>query len=119
MDLPDFTVLKYTSYPTHPNMAWTRVAKRGSIKDGGGAEFEVGGKRIAVFCKDGFYALDAMCVHQEQSIACGEIDGKVVECPHHFWHYNIETGELLDYLKDIRLQTYAAEERKDGIYIDI
>ena len=100
-------------------MAWTRVAQSGSIKDGSGAEFTVGGKRIAVFNRGGLYALDAMCVHQDQSIACGRVEGDVVECPHHFWHYNIKTGDLLDYLRGIRLQTYPAEERGDGVYVDV
>ena len=99
-------------------MAWTKVAERGSVKSGGGVEVEVGGRRIAVFHKDGFYALDAMCAHQNQSIACGSIEGGVVECPHHFWHYDLKTGDLLDYLKDIRLRTYPVEERGDGIYVD-
>ena len=100
-------------------MAWTKVAEKGSIESGKGTEVEVEGKKIAVFNKDGFYALDAMCVHQDQSIACGNIEGDVVECPHHFWHYNLKTGDLLDYLKDIKLQTYPVEEKGDGIYIDV
>ncbi len=29
-----------------------------------------------------------------------------MECPLHFWHYNIKTGELLDYLKGVKLQKY-------------
>jgi len=100
-------------------LAATNVAARGSIESGKGAEVEAGGKRIAVFNKGGLYALDAMCVHQDQSISCGNIEGDVVECPHHFWHYNLKTGDLLDYLKDIRLQTYPVEEKGDGIYIDV
>ena len=48
-----------------------------------------------------------------------ELDGDIVECPSHFWHYNIKTGELQDYLKGVKLQTYAVEERNDGIYIDL
>ena len=94
-------------------MAWKKVAENGSIEYGTGTEVQVDGKRIAVFCKD------AMCAHQNQSIACGTIEDGIVECPHHFWHYNLKTGDLLDYLKDIRLQTYPVQEKSDGIYIDI
>lgn len=100
-------------------MAWKKIAETGSIELGKGAEVEVDGKKIAIFHKDGFYALDALCAHQDQSIACGSIEGDTVECPHHFWHYNIKTGDLLDYLKDIKLQTYPVQEKSDGIYIDI
>ncbi|NNL58316.1 MAG: Rieske (2Fe-2S) protein, partial [Nitrosopumilus sp.] len=43
----------------------------------------------------------------------------IVECPLHFWHYNIKTGELTDYLKDVKLETYKVEARDDGIYVDV
>ncbi len=102
-------------------MTWTRVADRGSIKQGTGAEVRAGGRRIAVFNGGGgtLHALDAMCAHQDQSIACGSIQDGVAECPHHFWHYDVRTGKLLDYLKDVRLQTYPVQERGDGVYVDV
>ena len=100
-------------------MTWKKVAEKGEIQIGKGSEFKIEGKKIAIFNKDGYYALDALCVHQDGSIAPGKLDGDVVECPLHSWHYNIKTGKLLDYLKDVKLQTYKVEEKKDGIYIDI
>lgn len=99
-------------------MAWTRVADRGGVPKGGSAEFEVGGRRIAVVNSGGLFALDAMCAHQGQSIAGGKVEGGSIECPHHFWHYDYRTGELLDYLKGVRQGTYGVEERGDGIYVD-
>lgn len=99
-------------------MAWRRIADRGSVRSGDSGEFDLDGRRIAVINRGGLYALDATCVHQEQSITCGKIEGDVIECPHHFWHYNYKTGELLDYLRDVSLGTYRIEERDDGIYID-
>ena len=63
--------------------------------------------------------MDDLCVHQDGSIAPGKLEGNIVECPLHFWHYNIKTGELTDYLKDVKLETYKVETRDDGIYIDI
>ncbi len=98
---------------------WKKVAKKGSIPPGKGWEYNVDGKKIAIFNKDGYYALDALCVHQDGHIAPGELDGDVVECPLHSWHYNIKTGKLLDYLVDVKLQTYSVEDRNDGIYVDI
>ncbi len=100
-------------------MTWKKVAKKGSIPSGKGWEYNVDGKKIAIFNKDGYYALDALCVHQDGHIAPGELDGDVVECPLHSWHYNIKTGKLLDYLVDVKLQTYSVEDRNDGIYVDI
>lgn len=100
-------------------MAWKRIAARGIIEPGSGKAFEIDGKHIAVFNQDGYHAMDDKCVHQDGSIAPGKLEGDIVECPLHFWHYNIKTGQLTDYLKDVKLQTYPIEARDDGIYIDI
>ena len=100
-------------------MAWKKIAGKNTISIGKGEECDIDGKKIAIFNQGGYHALDALCVHQDSSIAPGKLDGDIVECPSHFWHYNIKTGELQDYLKDVRLQTYSIEERSDGIYIDL
>jgi len=100
-------------------MVWKRIAEKNSIEKGKGKEFKVDDKRIAIFNQDKYYALDALCVHQDGAIAPGKLEGDIVECPVHFWHYNIKTGNLLDYLNDVKLQTYKVEERKDGIYVDV
>ncbi len=100
-------------------MTWKKAAEKGSITQGKGKEVKIDGKTIAIFNQDGYHALDGLCVHQDGSIAPGKLEGDVVECPVHFWHYNIKTGNLLDYLKDVKLNKYPVEERDDGIYVDI
>tara|TARA_Y100000590_G_scaffold1904_1_gene2405 strand:- start:2479 stop:2784 length:306 start_codon:yes stop_codon:yes gene_type:complete len=100
-------------------MTWTKVAEKDEIKSGKSKEFDLDGKKIAVFNQDGFHALDGICQHQDGSIASeGKIEGDIVECPLHFWHYNIKTGELIDYLKGVKLKKYQVDVRKDGIYVD-
>ena len=96
-----------------------KVAEKDEIAPGKGKEFLVDKKRIAIFNQDGFHAIDSVCVHQDGSIALGKLEEDVVECPLHFWHYNIKTGELLDYIKGVKLQTYKVEVKKDGIYLDL
>jgi 3-phenylpropionate/trans-cinnamate dioxygenase ferredoxin subunit len=100
-------------------MAWKKVAEKNDVVLGKGKEFVIDGKRIAIFNQNGFHALDAICVHQDGSIASGKLEGDVIECPLHFWHYNIRTGELLDYIKGVKLKTYNVEVKNDGIYIDV
>ena len=100
-------------------MTWKKVAEKNTISANNGKEFDINGKKIAIFNQDGYHAMDAICVHQDNSIAAGKLDGDIVEFPSHFWLYNIKTGELQDYLKGVKLQTYAVEERNDGIYIDL
>ena len=100
-------------------MAWVRIAGKGEISPGKGKAFPMDGKKIALFNQDGYHAVDDLCVHQDGSIAPGALKGDIVECPLHFWHYNIKTGELVDYLKDVKLETYPVQERADGIYVDV
>ncbi len=100
-------------------MAWKKVAEKDSIAVGKGREFKVDDKKVAIFNQNGYHCIDAICVHQDGHIAPGKLDGDIVECPLHFWHYNIKTGKLVDYLKDVTLQTYKVEARNDGIYVDV
>jgi nitrite reductase (NADH) small subunit len=52
-------------------------------------------------------------------LAPGQIDGGVVECPFHSWHYNIRTGELLDYLEGVKLTTYEVDIKGNDVFVDI
>ena len=87
-------------------MVWKKIAEKDAIPQGVGKEFLVDGKHIAIFNQNGFHGLDAICVHQDGSLAPGKLEGDVVECPLHFWHYNIKTGDLLDYIKGVKLMGY-------------
>ncbi len=100
-------------------MAWKKIDEKSEIESGKGKAFKINGKKIEVFNQDGFHAMDDLCVHQDGSIAPGKLEGNIVECPLHFWKYNIKTGELVDYLKDVKLETYSVQSRDDGLYVDI
>ena len=101
-------------------MAFVKVAQRGEIKENSGRELNINSTRIALFYANGrYYAIEALCRHQDGSLAPGNIDGEVVECPLHSWHYNIKTGELLDYLEGVKLTTYKVDIRGNDIYIDV
>ena len=100
-------------------MTFVKVAQRSEIKENSGKELYINGTRIALFCANGkYYAIEALCRHQDGSLAPGKIDGEVVECPLHSWHYNIRTGELLDYLEGVKLMTYNVDVIGNDIYID-
>lgn len=101
-------------------LALVKVAQRAEIKENGGKELNVNGTRVALFHANGkYYAIEALCRHQDGSLAPGKIDGEVVECPLHSWHYNIRTGELLDYLEGVKLTTYKVDVQGNDIYIDV
>lgn len=48
---------------------------------------------VAVFNLDGaYFAIDDTCSHGQASLADGEIDGDLVECPFHGGCFEIRTG---------------------------
>jgi nitrite reductase/ring-hydroxylating ferredoxin subunit len=101
-------------------MTLVNVGKVGDIKENAGREVKVGKTRIALFYANGrYYAIEALCRHQDGSLAPGKLEGEVVECPLHFWHYNIRTGQLLDYLNGVRLTTYEVRVSEDQVYLEI
>ena len=101
-------------------MTWTKLGPKSDVEVGKGKQFTVNGVVVAVFnVGDKFYATEALCRHQDGPLAEGKLDGEIVECPWHFWHYNVRTGKLVDYIKDVKLNTYTVEVRDDGLYIDI
>ncbi|HXX98190.1 MAG TPA: Rieske 2Fe-2S domain-containing protein [Candidatus Bathyarchaeia archaeon] len=101
-------------------MTWIKVGAKNDIKNGKGKELSVNGTRIALFNTNGkYYAVEALCRHQDGSLAPGRIEGEIVECPLHSWHYNIRTGELLDYLEGVELTTYDVDTKGNDIYVDV
>lgn len=101
-------------------MTLVKVAQTGEIKENGGKEVNINGTRIALFYANGrYYALEALCRHQDKPIAPGKVDGEVVECPWHSWHYNIKTGELLDYMEGVKLDTYRVDVKGSDIFLDL
>src|SRR5574339_314356 len=101
-------------------MTWVKVAQTSDILENKGKEVNINGNRIALFhANHQFYAVEALCRHQDGSLAPGKIDGEVVECPLHSWHYNIKTGELLDYLEGVKLTTYKVDVRGNDIYLEV
>ena len=101
-------------------MVLHKVARIDEIQENKGKEVKVEDARIAIFYTKGkYYAIDALCRHQDGSLAPGKLDGEVVECPLHSWHYNIRTGELLDYLKGVKLTTHQVVIKEHDLYLDL
>jgi nitrite reductase/ring-hydroxylating ferredoxin subunit len=101
-------------------MVLHKVARRNETQENKGKEVKIENARIAVFYTKGkYYAIDALCRHQDGSLAPGRVDGEIVECPLHSWHYNVRTGELLDYVKGVKLTTYEVIIKGNDLYLDV
>ncbi len=101
-------------------MTWVRVADTDELKENSGKEVTANGIKIALFrTSEAYYAIDALCRHQDGSLAPGAVQGEIVECPLHSWHYNIRTGQLLDYLDGVKLKTYKVDCKGSEIYVEV
>ena len=101
-------------------MVLHKIARKSDIQENKGKEVKIDNTRIAIFYANGkYYALDALCRHQDGSLAPGRVDGEIVECPLHSWHYNIRTGELLDYIKGVKLATYDVIIKGNDLYLEM
>lgn len=74
------------------------VAKITDLAPGQGGTFEVQGRLIALFNKDGeFYAIDDHCPHQGASLGAGHLDEEgAVTCPWHAWRFSVTDGKWCD-----------------------
>jgi len=101
-------------------MVLHKIASKSDIQENKGKEVKIDNTRIAIFYANGkYYALDALCRHQDGSLAPGRVDGEIVECPLHSWHYNIRTGELLDYINGVKLATYEVIIKGNDLYLEM
>jgi nitrite reductase (NADH) small subunit/3-phenylpropionate/trans-cinnamate dioxygenase ferredoxin subunit len=67
-----------------------------------------GDGEVAVFNVDGeLLAVEGRCLHKGAALAEGHVSCGVVTCPHHWWRYDLRTGERLG-APELRLSCYAA-----------
>ena len=95
------------------------VAKVGSIAEGIGATFTVGGRLVAVFLFEGkYYAIDDLCPHQGASLGAGEVQDGVVTCPWHAWRFRLCDGVWCDSPKT-KIDTFEIRVEGDDIQVRV
>lgn len=100
-------------------MAWHYVCESSDIPAGGGREFVVKGRIIALFrSPQGIRAIDGMCAHQGGPIAQGQLDGDCVTCPWHGWQYDITDGRNLLTGQQM-LDCFPVQLRNAAVWIDV
>jgi nitrite reductase (NADH) small subunit/3-phenylpropionate/trans-cinnamate dioxygenase ferredoxin subunit len=76
---------------------YVAVAKVGTIPDGKGESFVVGGRLVAVFHDGGaYYAIDDVCPHMGASLGSGLLADGIVTCPWHAWRFRVRDGTWCD-----------------------
>ena len=61
-------------------MTWKKIAEKNTISHNSGSEFDIDGKKNAVYNQNGYHGFDAICVNQDNSITEDKLDGDIVEC---------------------------------------
>jgi nitrite reductase/ring-hydroxylating ferredoxin subunit len=75
---------------------WVKVGV-GEIGEGEITEVPIGDRMLAIANVGGkLHAFDDVCTHQQCSLAEGELDGLVIQCPCHGSQFDITSGEVVN-----------------------
>ena len=69
--------------------------------------------------KDGFFATDGMCTHEDVHLEDGLVIDNEIECPMHQGIFNIKTGKVIQDPPCDDLKTYNIKTENNKIYIEI
>lgn len=98
---------------------FVKVAQVADIPPGSVREIKIQRYTIALANVDGrFYAVDNECLHQGGPLAEGELSGELIECPWHFWQWNMLTGECA-HDPAFKLRCYEVKVEGDDILIAV
>lgn len=100
----------------------TRLVKGAQVDElapGQGKLVQVDGRDIALFNVNGaYYAMDAVCPHEEGPLNEGEVDGETIVCPWHGYDFSVETGECsVD--PELRVMVYIVKAEGSDIFIEV
>tara|TARA_B100001250_G_C19584666_1_gene693660 strand:+ start:278 stop:589 length:312 start_codon:yes stop_codon:yes gene_type:complete len=71
------------------------------------------------YLKDGFFATDGICTHEEVHLEDGLVINDEIECPMHQGLFNIKTGKVIQDPPCKDLKTYKIKVENDKIFIDL
>ena len=75
---------------------WVKVGA-GEVGEGEVTAFPVGDRTVAIANVGGnLHAFDDICTHKQCSLAEGELDGLMIECPCHGSQFDIMSGEVVN-----------------------
>jgi nitrite reductase/ring-hydroxylating ferredoxin subunit len=109
-----------------PKVTWVKIAWPGELTDQAlpqSTPKRVQGENGKYYCLvrsgEHIYALDDKCPHAGGLLSNGWCDGLGnIVCPYHRYRYKLDTGQLAKG-KGYYVNSYAREERKDGLYIAV
>ena len=99
---------------------WILVCDKDQIDFEDLIRFDHGDKTFCIYnIKDGFFATDGICTHEEVHLEDGLVTDDEIECPMHQGIFNIKTGEVIQDPPCVALKTYDVKLEGDKIYLKI
>jgi len=101
-------------------MTFVRVARGAEIPAGRGRLVEAGSCTLAVFNGgDGcFYAVSALCPHEDGPLADGWLEGGAVVCPWHGFDFDLTTG-LCRVADDLSISVFPTRVVNGMVEVDV
>ena len=99
---------------------WVFVCNKDQIDFEDLFRFDHDDKSFCIYnIKDGFYATDGMCTHEDVHLEDGLVTDDEIECPMHQGIFNIKTGAVIQDPPCDSLKTYDVKVDGEKIYIKI
>jgi toluene monooxygenase system ferredoxin subunit len=99
-------------------MAKKLICRKGDVPANGLKECETegGGKLLVANSGEEYFAVQALCPHQDVPLCEGLYDGSVLTCHQHLWQWDIRSGAPMG-LAELPLERYDVTIEGDEIYI--
>ena len=99
---------------------WTFVCNTSDVDFEDQYRFDHNDRTYCIYhLKDGFYATDGLCTHEDVHLVDGLIDGEEIECPMHLGVFNIKTGRVIMDPPCEDLKTYKIKVEDEKIFIEV
>tara|TARA_B100000686_G_C16606819_1_gene871647 strand:- start:455 stop:766 length:312 start_codon:yes stop_codon:yes gene_type:complete len=99
---------------------WIYVCNKDEIDFEDLKRFDYNNKTYCIYhIKDGFFATDGICTHEEVHLEDGLVMGDEIECPMHQGIFNIITGKVIQDPPCEDLKIFPVKIENNKIYIEI
>lgn len=99
---------------------WVKVGSAGEVPEGEVTAFGVGERQVAVANVEGdLHAFDDTCTHMQCSLAEGELDGTIIECPCHGSQFDITSGEVVNGPATEPIDVFEAREEDGQLLVSL
>ena len=99
---------------------WIYVCEKNEIDFEDLRRFDYNNKTYCIYnLKDGFFATDGLCTHEDVHLEDGIVMEDEIECPMHQGIFDIKTGKVVQDPPCDDLNTYPIKIENNKVYIDI